>query len=99
VIIIICSNIINICKKTPALDSSQRSNKQSTSQTVSPVVTAPAPLPVGVTSLITLSVAEALDSTQRISAFLTRLKDMEANQAGNLTFFFNYLGFLVPFTD
>jgi hypothetical protein len=50
-------------------------------------------------SPITLSVAEALDSTQCISTFLMGLKDKEADQAGNPFVPFNHFGSLVPFTD
>jgi hypothetical protein len=90
---------MNIRRKPSAPNSSHSSDRQSASQTVSPIVTAPAPLSVGAIGPITLSIAEALDSTHRISAFLTGLKDKEVDQACNLNFFFNRLGSLVPFTN
>jgi hypothetical protein len=94
-----CSDIMNICEKPSAPGSSCSSDRQSVSQMVSPIINALVPLSVGVISSITLSVVEALDSTQRISAFLTGLRDKEADQADNLNFSFNSLGSLVPFND
>jgi hypothetical protein len=82
-IIPVCSDTVTVQSKPSALGSSPSTDKQSVSQTVSPAVTATAPLPVGIISSITLSVAEALDSTQRVSAFPMGLKDKEADQAGN----------------
>jgi hypothetical protein len=94
-----CSDIMNICEKPSVPGSSCSSDRQSVSQMVSPIINALVPLSVGVISSITLSVVEALDSTQRISAFLTGLRDKEADQADNLNFSFNCLGSLVPFND
>jgi archaellum biogenesis ATPase FlaH len=76
-------DIVTIRRKPLALGSSQSTVKQAISQMVSLAITVVAPLPVGVISLITLSIAEALDSSQRVSAFLTGLKDKEADRAGN----------------
>jgi hypothetical protein len=90
---------MNIYRKLSVHESSCSSDRQSVSQTVSPIVTAPIPLSVGVISPVTLSVAEALDPTQRISTFLTGLRDKEADQVGNLNFSINHLSSLVPFTD
>jgi hypothetical protein len=54
---------------------------------------------VGVISPITLSIAEALDSTQRISSFHMGLKNKEADRAGKPFVPINHFGSLVPFTD
>jgi hypothetical protein len=70
-IIHVCSDIVTVHRKPSALGSSPSTDKQSVSQTVSPTVTAAAPLPMGMINLITLSIAEVLESTQRVSAFLT----------------------------
>jgi hypothetical protein len=82
-IIPISFDIVTVHRKPSALGSSPSTYKQSVSQTISPTVIVAAPLSVGVISLITLSVAKALDSTKRVSAFLMGLKDKEADRVDN----------------
>jgi hypothetical protein len=94
------SNDMTFCRKPPVSSLPKQADKMAAIvQMVAPVVAATIPPPMGVISPITLSIADALDYSRRISAFLEGLKNWEANREGNLLFHLDCFICLISFTD